>query len=344
MPRKKEEILNEMLKSMPAEYDKTVGSPFYEMQAPTAAEIEKLEADEEKILNNAFFETADIEHKEIIAKERANIVRRPATRSSGKVKIVGEVNAIVKKGTKVATETYTFTVEETKVIGEGGNVEVKATCDTFGSVGNVPRGAINNFPITIQGLAEVTNEEAFSNGYDIESIENFGNRYYEKIRNPASSGNVEHYKQWAKEVSGVGGVKVFGRTPTRGSVTITIINDSGRAADTELCEKVKNHVDESRPVGANVVIKTATELKVDVNLKVRGQGTTEKIKRNLENFIKSQAFKTEYISYARLGEKILDTEGVLDYENLTVNGNKTNVKVGVEEVAVLGVVQIEEIT
>lgn len=344
MSRTKEEILKEMLNSMPKEYDKSVGSPFYELQVPTAIELSKLEAEDANILKNAFFETADNEYKEIIAKERANIVRRPATKSSGKVKISGAVGVIVKKGIKVATNTYTFTIEESKVIGESGSVEVRAVCDTSGKVGNIPQGAINGFPITIQGLTEVTNEKEFSNGYDIESIESFENRYYEKIRNPASSGNIEDYKQWAREVSGVGGVKVFGRTPTRGSVTVTIINDLGRAADVELCEKVKSYIENRRPVGADVFVKAATELKINISLKVRGQGTSEVIKSSIEAFVKEQAFKTEYISYARLGERILDTEGVFDYENLIVNGGKMNVRIGVEEVGVLGVVEIEEIT
>ena len=76
MARTRDEIVAEMLETMPETYDKTVGSPFYETQMPTAIQIESMEIQQDEILNNAFFETADNEHKEIIAKDRANIERK----------------------------------------------------------------------------------------------------------------------------------------------------------------------------------------------------------------------------------------------------------------------------
>jgi hypothetical protein len=44
------------------------------------------------------------------------------------------------------------------------------------------------------------------------------------------------------------------------------------------------------------------------------------------------------VRYARVGTVILDTPGVADYSNLTMNGGIANVTVGPQQAAVLGTV------
>ena len=51
-------------------------------------------------------------------------------------------------------------------------------------------------------------------------------------------------------------------------------------------------------------------------------------------------FQQDYVSFARITDRILDVEGVLDLENLTVNGGTGNVAVGERECAVLGEVTL----
>ena len=46
------------------------------------------------------------------------------------------------------------------------------------------------------------------------------------------------------------------------------------------------------------------------------------------------------VSYARIGSAILDTQGVEDYENLTVNGGTGNLAVPAKQAAVLGEVTV----
>lgn len=345
MARTREGIVSEMMASMPDTYDKTEGSPFFETQMPTAIQLEQMEQREDKILSNAFFDTADDEHKELIAKDRANIERKAAVASSGMVLISGTEGAAVTKGIKVASDTVTFTVKETAVIPSSGSVRVKVECDTAGTAGNIPVGAIKDFPITISGLNTVTNEEPFTNGYAQETIAEMGVRYKEKIQNPATSGNVAHYKQWAKEVPGVGDARVFGRTPTRGSVTVVIIDVQKRAAPEELCTEVFEYIEKNRPVGADVYVNPAEELEIALSLKLLTSDPqkdyTEQINTALQEWLADQAFQTTYISYARVGDMILSVEGVIDYEDLRVNGGTANIQITDTQVAVSGGVMIE---
>lgn len=345
MARSRDEIVEEMLGSMPETYDKTEGSPFYETQMPTAIQLEQMEQREDQILANAFFDTADEAHKELIAKDRANIERKVAVASSGMVLITGTEGAAVTTGIKVASDTVTFTVKETAVIPSSGLVRVKVECDTAGTAGNIPVGAIKDFPITISGLNTVTNEEPFTNGYAQETIEDMGARYKDKIQNPATSGNAAHYKQWAKEVPGVGDAKVFGRTPTRGSVTVVIIDAQKTAATEELCTEVFEYIEGKRPVGADVYVNPAEELKIRLSMKLtvsdRQKDYAEQINDALKKWLADQAFQTTYISYAHIGDMILSVDGVIDYEDLTVNGGTANIQVADTQVAVAGGVTIE---
>ena len=52
------------------------------------------------------------------------------------------------------------------------------------------------------------------------------------------------------------------------------------------------------------------------------------------------AFKSDYVSYSRLGAAILNVDGVLDYNDLHLNGKNANIEIDTEDVAVLNSVVI----
>ena len=345
MARTREEIVSEMMASMPDTYDKTEGSPFFETQMPAAIQLEQMEQREDKILANAFFETADDEHKELIAKDRANIERKAAVASTGNVLIKGTPGKEVPKGIKVASDVVVFTVKESKIIPESGEIYTEVECDVAGTVGNVPVGAIKDFPVTVSGLHSVTNDKAFDNGYEKEPMSDFSKRYYDKIRNPVISGNEAQYRQWALEVPGVGDAKVKGRSPSRGSVTITIIDASKTAADSALCEKVFSYIEERRMLGADVHVVSAEEVPIAVSLTITNGDHTkeyvELIREKLTKWLAEQAFQSDYISYAMINREILTVQGIIDIDKLLVNGKVGNVQIGYGQVAVAGEVQVE---
>ena len=52
------------------------------------------------------------------------------------------------------------------------------------------------------------------------------------------------------------------------------------------------------------------------------------------------AFKDNYISFAKVGNIIIDSTGVLDYSDLKINDGTSNILIEDDEVAVLGGVTI----
>jgi len=337
----KEQILQRLLNQISDEYDKTVGSFFFDTQKPLAIELEQTYIKLESILLSGFAATASGEYLDKKVSEQG-LVRKPATFAKGIVTITGNVNAVINIGDKVSSETLIFTCLENRTIPEGGSITVNVQCDTAGSVGNVPTGSIKTFPVTLSGITSVINNEALTGGYDAETDDELRGRYFDKVSAPVSSGNKYHYINWAKEITGVGDVKVIPLWNGAGTVKVIIINSNGGVAESSLITEVTDKIEQSRPIGASVTVESAVPISIDVTAmlilqsNVSLEDVTPKIKVLIETYLKRTAFSQDYISYAHIGGAILSVDGVLDYSDLTVNDGTDNITIAENEVAVLG--------
>ena len=340
-----EEILSRLLSDISNEYDKTVGSFFYDVEKPVSEELETVYAQVEDILKNGFAKTAEGEYLDNKVLEQG-ITRKPATSSTVTVKISGTQNSGIAIGDKVASDELVFTIIENATLDENGTAYVLASCDTTGSIGNIPIGAINKFPVTLPGLVAVTNEEAATGGYDEETDDELRERYFEKVSLPATSGSKNHYVAWAKEVSGVGDAKCIPLWNGNGTVKVIIINKDKGAADADLIDEVAAHIEDNRPIGASVTVESAIPLPIDISVSpVLASGVTEEtaieqISKTVSTFLQRSAFSSTYISFAQIGGCILNCDGITDYTNLTINGGTENIEVSETSVPVLGGVTI----
>ena len=300
-----EQILSRLLSKISDEFDKAVGSFFYDVNKPVSDEIADIRIRNEEILKNGFALTAEGVYLDNKVAEQG-IKRKSATHSSVEVTITGTPGAIIAEGDKVASDTITFTVTETKEIDETGNVVVSAICDIPGKIGNVPIGAINRFPVTLSGLVGVTNTESATDGFDEETDDELRTRYFEKVSLPATSGSKYHYVMWAKEVSGVGDAKCIPLWNGNGTVKVIIINSDKGIASEELISEVVNHIEENRPIGAEVTVESAEPLVIDISVSlvlVNGvdvDTAREKVSESITKYLQKNAFSSTYISYAQI--------------------------------------------
>jgi len=342
MAEDKEIIHSRMLDSISNEYDKSEGSFFYDATGPSAIELEQLDLKAESILNKGFANTAKGLYLDLICSEQG-VYRKLSTKSSGEVLVIGAIGARINKGDKVASDTVNFAFLEDKIIDATGQSIVKVQCEESGTIGNVPIGTIKYFPVTLSGLNTTTNKAAFINGYEEETDEALRQRYYDKVRTPATSGNKWHYLNWAKEITGVGDARAFPLWAGNGTVKIVIINSNKRAADENLINRVLEHIENNRPIGANVSVDSAQEKLIDItaNLIIDTKNfTIESIKTSIEeslvNYFKEIAFVSNYVSYAYIGNLIFNISGVIDYSNLIINNGTSNIPIAEEEVPILG--------
>ena len=151
-------------------------------------------------------------------------------------------------------------------------------------------------------------------------------RALEHIRTPAISGNIAHYIQWAREVPGVSKVKVFDLARGNGTVDVVLIADNNEPAPEILIEQVAEHIEEERPIGADVLVESAEAVEIQVNAQVLVQeGYTApmvqaELMELLTAYCEETAFSSYVISYLGIVSLLFDCPGVVDVTDYTING------------------------
>lgn len=342
------EFHNEMLRNLNNIQDKTPNSFSYDITSSVAIVCQELDR---QIENNLLkFDSQNLEGEELDRRclQESGTIRKQATKSNGAVTVITDKDITVKKGEILLADELEFTViEETDITNNSGTVYVE--CKEPGAVGNIIPRAINAFKVSHEGVVSVYNENAFENGYEKEEDMELWERHIEKLLYPPKSGNPAHYKVWATEIDGIGYAKVFPRFQGPLTVRVVLIDMKHKTVDPRLVEKVKKHIDVERPFGVNELsVESAKEktVNIKVNLKlVNGfivSDVKENIKNKIEKYLYDIAFKQDFISYAKIGACILNSNGVADYSNLEINDLNKNIELKEDEVAILGQLEVIE--
>ena len=167
------------------------------------------------------------------------------------------------------------------------------------------------------------------------------------IQKPSTSGNRYDYYNWAMECEGVGAAKVFPLAGGPGTVKVIIADANMSAAGTGLLKTVREHIEELRPIGADVTVASVVEKAVNVSAGIKLQaGMNLGVVQNafqaaLTDYLHREALDMSYVSLARVGNLLLGTDGVEDYSGLLLNGVSGNMALTEEEIAVTGTVTLE---
>lgn len=363
-----DDIHKRMIDEAPKDVSTIEGDIFWSTTRPCAEEIAKSKKVALlQVLKLGIVQTATGKFLDLKG-EADGIPRKSGEASIQKILFVGVEGTIVSAGRKVSTvadednEAIEFLILKTVTIDSTGIATTVAECLKTGKLGNVAQGKITVLTKNLNGIKQITNTEIVKEGVDDESDEDYLYRILENAQNPPTSGNIAHYKKWSKECIGVKSCKVVplwdknnGRDGN-GTVKVIIVADENKAASDELIKYVKNHLDpypegEGRgqaPIGSTVTVVSCIEKEIDITANViLMTGYTKDIVQNnfkkvLSQYLSELSFdSTTYISLARIGNVLLDTDGVVDYSDLKLNGSAENVNLSNEEIAVTGTVEIE---
>lgn len=251
------EIRNNILGNMQNPLSKIEGTYDYDIAAATSLEIKDLYDYLEWWSKQTFIDTAT--ENEYVDKHALifGVQRRSEVKASGEITITGKTGTTIPKGTIVLSRTgIKYETLSVALIGSDDKAKTRIQALVGGVTGNCGIGDIVAFEIADTNIYTVTNEEAITGGFDIESNESLIARAEEKIMRPAHSGNENDYKQWAKEVEGVGKVDVIPVWNGGGTVKVIISDYDYNVANQELVEAVKNRIEQAdgRPIGANVTV------------------------------------------------------------------------------------------
>lgn len=332
-----EELLKAMLDKVPGSVDKREGSILYDALAPCAYFLAQQNFQLGNYLDLVFPDTAVGEYLDR-AVAAFGVTRKPAGSALRKL----ETTKAVPVGSRWGINALAYVVTSELRAG----LEYEAECETPGDIGNRYSGAAQPISNLTGVTARLT--DIIAAGTDEETDSALRERFLQKIRLPATSGNAFHYKLWALEVAGVGGAKVFPLDGGPGTVTVLIVDD-GKGIDQSLVKEVSHHIEEVRPIGASVTVGSPEAAPINVNAGITLDGSKDKdevlksFKVFLSTYLKGLVFVDSRVSYAKIGSLLLATEGVRDYDNLTLNGAMANVILPAKSIPVVGDVDFSEV-
>ncbi|MDO5096494.1 MAG: baseplate J/gp47 family protein [Peptostreptococcaceae bacterium] len=344
----RDSIINRLKDGLLSESNKMEGSFAADNIGAVAEEFEMMYAFMQYLDINHYVNSAEGEYLDRKAVDYG-LSRKKATKATGVVKVTGTDGVNIPKGTILVSDTLSFeTVQDVTI--SSGIATVKVVAVEPGTAGNIPPQAIKKLEDSISGVTKVENESAFTGGTEDETDDSFRERLLFKIQNPATSGNVNHYKIWASEVNGVGRVRVFPLHAGAGTVKVSILDDNADVASSELIEAVKKHIDPDNgqgtgkaPIGAKLTVTTAVKKNIAINARLRlvNQSRLQETKIAIEQAIK-RYFKTisynekiNYVSYAKIVDILFDNENIEDFEELRINNGNRNIVLGQEEIPFL---------
>lgn len=345
MSRSVEEIHAAMLDNIDDTYEKTVGYPTYDITRAFAIVMADIEETVDDLYLHLDPDNLQGEELNAYTSQHKGVERKEANKAKGILTCNGVCS--ISYGDLFETENgVQFYADNNYTINGVGSISVRAVI--AGASGNVGANSITQIPVSITGLTSVTNEQATYDGYDEESDESLRERYYYALSQPITSNNKARYKQWALEVSGVGNARVAPLENGNNTVSIYIIDSEMKPANLSLIQRVQDYIDPNSsgtgegeaPMGAYCTVKSAIEKSINISVKLEYLSgyseleVKENVKKSIDSYLASINFESDVVSYARLGYAILNSEGVADYIDLTVNGDIENVPLDTFECAV----------
>jgi uncharacterized phage protein gp47/JayE len=335
-----EALLDEMILTTEDGFDVSETSPLYASYAKTAAQTARAYRSLERVLELVFIATSEGDYLKMKTAEMDVVseVATPAVRS-GTFNVPPPVDSRF-----FADDLYFIVIQSDPALLE---------CETAGAIGNtIPSGTVLLPLETIDGLQTATLGDAVILGQEAEAPEDLKLRYEERISDPVASGNVAHYRQWAREVNGVGAVKVFSNWSGADTVKVVIVNEDFQPASALLVQQAQTYIDPIQgmgegqaPAGSFVTVESAAA--VTVNISATLVLTTETTPE-----IVTAAFTTALIAYMKkltfqedvdpiirlkqVGSLLFDIQGVVDYSALLINGLENNLILGNTEAPIVG--------
>ncbi|QIG62539.1 baseplate J-like protein [Sporosarcina phage Lietuvens] len=343
-----EAILERLKSRLPDDMDKRPGSVIHDLLAPYAVELALAYIEMDNVLNFGFIDTSYGEYVDLRAGEQG-LVRKDAVRASGTLTVEGEEGTAIPAGTVFTIEDSEEASFESLLDVTLGAVpaQVGVIAIDGGTEGNVAVGEIQYVLGDLSGVITAYNAEAFTGGLDEESDEELIKRYKDRVSRPSTSGNRFDYEQWAKEVVGVSEARCYPLWDGAGTVKVVLVNGEMRSPAQYVINDATAYIEERRPIGANVTVVGVTEVPVDVTVKLTlvSDADLAKTKADIAERITAHfrwfAFIQTILRYTQIGNAILESDGVIDYENLRINGVSSNIELKSDEVPVLGALTIE---
>lgn len=340
-------IIESMLDNVDDGIDKRVGSVTQDLLYPAAIELSNAYLELDTVLAMGFAETAEAPYLDMRTAE-FGVNRKPALKAQGTVTLTGPNDTFVPAGTRMQTANDLFFVTVDDALLTGGIATVEAEAETAGTIGNVAVGTIGALTSgDLYGIVSVINDVNFDGGVDAEGNTELLQRYLDRVQRPGTSGNANHYRQWALEVPGVGDAKVYPEWNGGGTVKVILLDTEKTAPAPSVIQAAKDYIETVRPVGPKITVEGVIEIPINIKAKLTLAANAEAISAYAEiatiinDYLKTLAFSDTIVRLSKIASLIMTSPSVVDYMDLKINGNAANVVIPDGSVAVIGQVEFE---
>lgn len=340
-----EDILTRVLGRM----DNTVlqtreGSYAYDQAAPMCMELWMLYATLQELVSAFYIDQYSGKYLDDHARLFA-MHRREGTKAACSIALRGRDGLTVPAGTAFYTEDGLEFGLSADVTLAGGAGEGLLRAAKVGDAYNLPAGSVTQVLRSVRGLDSFETGEA-EGGTDPESDRALFERIDERRKRPPTSGNPDHYRQWALSVDGVGDVRVTRVWRGPGTVKVLICGYDRLPVDDTVVERCKAYIETQRPIGAEVTVVSAVACPITVEVRPVLLGSAsrtavrERLGRLVSEYLAETAFRETTVIVNRIGALLMSIDGVVDYTTLTVNGEEENLVLDPDSVPVLGEVTV----
>lgn len=313
-----------------------IGSVSYEL-----ANIKDTELD--AIADRCFVATAQDDDLDKVGGDYG-LPRREDAAAIVYLEITGDQYAVINQTVKAVYNNLVYTVQEYKKINSSGVATVKATCETKGTIGNVPANTIKEFLTNYEGLKTVNNPEAAYDGFDREDDEIYRQRILDYLAEDATNANEAQYEKWAREVTGVQKAVIkSAEFMGAGNVGVFISAIGDVDVSEELKQTVYQHINNIQPINATVIVNSLNYIDINIIATVvlkDGYEPTD-VKDELETKLKQYLPTVDKtISYFKVSELLFDCSGVEDVIEYTINEQDKSINIQDTDYPVIGTVTI----
>lgn len=345
-----EAIRKRMLDRVSNAYDKREGSIIYDALAPTALEHKNMYISLDEVLNESFIDTMSLPYLKRKGEEMG-VKYKYASQAIVKL----QTNVDIRIGSQFTCNDLTFTTTQ-KI----SNFVYYATCDTVGSEANLCVGDVimtENHP----NLTEAKIIELSVEGEDDEETETYRNRLLANMSTDEFGGNKADYKAKVGSINGVGGVKVYSGREWNGGGTVKVVftTSSFKTPSQTLIDQVQTEIDPETnggegigiaPIGHVVTCIGADTLTVNITADFTFLDESYYLESCIENMQKAiddyftklnekwEDLNNMTVRIADIISILMDVEGVLDVQNVRLNGSTNNLLVDKDSLVARGTI------
>ena len=338
-----ENIKQRILDNINLNIDKREGSFTSNMVSPLVEELAKAYINMGDILSLGFIEDAFDTFLDKRVSE-FGVYRKQGSKTTGEIKVEGQEGATIENGTIIKANDLYFTVLNDIELPNDNIIYVEA--NEVGYKYNLLANTEFELVEKNEKITKLINEVDFINGVDVEGDEDLRKRFVKVVNNPSTSGNKNHYEEWALEVNGVGRVIVYPLWNGNGTVKVMVVGNDNKPVADEIIENCKLHIEEVMPIGCQLTVTTPSLLNITINASVRLKDgyDIEDIKLDFENslneYLKSISGE---LAYSKVYGLLINHPGIGDMNEVLVNGGNSNIAISEDKIINISEIILSEV-